>query len=184
MRKILLTSTGFDNKNIKNIFLTYVNKPIRKCKVLFIPTAANDKESKEILPFCYKELIDCGISKNNIINYNCDKELTYEDIKFFNVIYVAGGSEKYLIKKINEINFNNTLLTAINKGIFYVGVSAGSMILTSSVKNNIPILSNKLEPHCTKNLISNGVLESNNININLSDNQAVWIYGDKITIIE
>ncbi len=42
MRKILLTSTGFDNDNIKNKFLSLLNKNISEVKVLFVITAAQD----------------------------------------------------------------------------------------------------------------------------------------------
>lgn len=38
MKKILLTSGGFDNKKIADKFLELVNKPVNEIKVLFITT--------------------------------------------------------------------------------------------------------------------------------------------------
>ena len=103
----------------------------------------------------------------------------------YDAIYFCGGSEKYLIKRINQINFKPILISAINNGIFFIGVSAGSMIVSDSVKNGLGIIKNKLEPHCEKNIALNGNINLNdNTQIRLSDNQALWIYGDRSIIVE
>ena len=132
-RRILLTSTGFTNKNIEKVFKDNINKPMSKVKVIFVPTAANDAESRSIIPECYKDLTDAGVLDKNIITYNLDRKMFLNEIMNYDAIYFCGGSEQYLIDAINKINFSSTLTTAINNGLFFIGVSAGSMILTSSV---------------------------------------------------
>ena len=68
-RRILLTSTGFTNKNIEKIFIDNIHKPLSDVKVIFVPTAANDPESKSIIPECYKDLTNAGIpNKKNKSN--------------------------------------------------------------------------------------------------------------------
>lgn len=184
-RRILLTSTGFTNKNIEKIFIDNIHKPLSDVKVIFVPTAANDPESKSIVPECYKDLTNAGIPDKNIMWYDLDRQMNLSEIMAYDAIYFCGGSEKYLIKRINQINFEPILISAINNGIFFIGVSAGSMIVSDSVKNGLGIIKNKLEPHCEKNIALNGNINLNdNTQIRLSDNQALWIYGDRSIIVE
>jgi len=42
VKKILLTSTGFENKNIENKFIELLDKSVEKAKVLFAITATID----------------------------------------------------------------------------------------------------------------------------------------------
>lgn len=184
MKRILLTSTGFSNKKLEKLFLDNINKPVDKVKVIFVPTAANDKESRSIIPFCFQDLINAGVKSKNIITYNLNRIMGLEEISKFDAIYFCGGSETHLMKAINHINFAPTLKAAINNGLFYIGVSAGSMIASSSVKNNLGIIPNRLEPHCEKNITPDGILPNKDKPINLSDNQAIWITDNKAIIIQ
>ena len=106
-----------------------------------------------------------------------------KELNTFDTIHFCGGSETHLMKAINRINFGPTLKTAVNNGLFYIGVSAGSMIASSSVKNSLRFIPNPLEPHCEDNVTPNGPLLDKDVPINLSDNQAVWITDDSVTIV-
>ena len=66
MKKILLTSTGFDNKNIEKKFLELLDKNVEEAKVLFIITAAIDPDAVRILSGCLDDLTNCGIKDENI----------------------------------------------------------------------------------------------------------------------
>ena len=68
MKNILLTSTGFENKNIESKFLELLDKNVAESKVLFIITAAIDIEAVQILSKCAYDLLNCGIKKKE---YNC-----------------------------------------------------------------------------------------------------------------
>ena len=57
MKNILLTSTGFENKNIESKFLELLDKNVAESKVLFIITAAIDIEAVQILSKCAYEFI-------------------------------------------------------------------------------------------------------------------------------
>ena len=184
MKKILLTSTGFDNKNFEKLFIDHVGKPIDKVKVLFIPTAANDEESRSILPFCRQDLTNAGVLDKNIISFDLDRQMELTELMQYDAIYFCGGSETHLMEAVNNIGFANALLQAVENGLFYIGVSAGSMIASSSVDNNLGIINNPLEPHCEENITKCGPLPASGEPVNISDNQAVWIIDDKAEIIE
>ena len=179
--KLLLTSCGFDNKKFVKIFLDNIGKDPKNIKACFIPTAAIDQESKDILPACLKELEDdLQIPKENITTYNLDKRC---DLTQFDTIYIAGGTPSYLIKQIHKANMHKEFLRAIKKGVFIIGVSAGSMIFSPIVKNHIPILDNKLDVHTVKRSTPNGDLPPAKEQINLGNMSAILILGTKRQII-
>lgn len=184
MRRILLTSTGFTNKKLEKLFLEHVGKPAQNLRVVFVPTAANDEESRSVLPFCRQDLTDAGVLDDNIVTYNLDRVMDITELCSFDAIYFCGGSESYLMNAINKINFAPTLIEAVNKGLFYIGVSAGSMIASSSVVNGLGIIPNHLEPHCEENITPDGPLPGTESPVNISDNQAVWITDNEVVILQ
>lgn len=184
MKRILLTSTGFTNKNIEQKFKDNIGKPMNMVHALFVPTAANDEESKSVLPFCLQDLTDAGIPKENIVTYNLDKDMELDYLLTYDAIYFCGGSETHLMNAINKVNFGPVLLQALEKGLFYIGVSAGSMVATPAVPNNLGIIANPLEPHCEENITPCGNLPNEGKPINISDNQAVWITDSDSIIFE
>ena len=184
MIRILLTSTGFDNKKFEKIFCDNMDKPMDSVKVVFVPTAANDEESRSVVPFCKQDLTNAGIPEENIVTYDLDRKMDFDEIYKYDAIYFCGGSEEYLIERVHAMEFAPVLLKAVENGLFYIGVSAGSMIASSSVKDNLGIIKNPLEPHCEKNITPCGRLLNNSDQIRLSDTQAVWITDDTAEIIE
>ena len=182
MKKILLTSTGFDNENIKNKFIELLNTNIENVKVLFIITAANDPDSIRILSGCLDDLTKCGIADENIKVYDMHKSISQEEINQYNAIYVCGGSTKYLVERMNEVNFKDSVDYYINNGGIYVGVSAGSVCASGKYRNGLGFIENRLDVHCDKGT-NNGPITSND-DLFLTNNQAIYISDNEKIIFE
>ena len=184
MRKILLTSAGFENKKIEEKFLELVNIEKEEIKVLFIPTAAISDGAKAFAKECRKEIIDVGILDENVITFDLDREITFEEVNEFHVIYFSGGTTEHLLKEVNRTGFNEILNAFVDNGGVYVGVSAGSIIATRTLDNNLGYVNCILKVHCL-NGSKSGVLDTENRPIvELTDNQAILVVGDSISIIE
>ena len=184
MKRILLTSTGFTNKNLEKLFLNHIGKPAQNLRVIFVPTAANDEESKSVLPFCRQDLTDAGVLDENIVTYDLDRAMDIAELCSFDAIYFCGGSESHLMDAINKVKFAPVLMEAVNSGLFYIGVSAGSMIASASVINGLGIIPNRLEPHCEEDITPDGSLPGAELPVNISDDQAVWITDDEAIILQ
>lgn len=183
MKKILLTSAGFDNKNIANKFLELANKPANEIKVLFITTAAVEPEAVMILPACIEDLTKvCKIPVNNITIYDMHKLMTKDEILKYDAIYMCGGKTEYLVERIDEIRFKDLLDYYINNGGIYIGVSAGSTCGCGRFTTGLNFLNNELEVHC-ENGSKNGII-NNNDKIYLTNNQAIFINDTEMTIFE
>lgn len=182
MKKILLTSTGFDNKNIEKKFLELLNKNPEDAKVLFIITAAIDPDAVRILSGCLDDLTNCGIKDENITVYDMHKAMILQELTVFDAIYVCGGSTKHLVSRMEEINFKYVVNEYTNNGGIYVGVSAGSVCASGKYPNGLGFIKNVLDVHCDVGSEIGKI--DNDDEINLDDNQAIFISDEGAVIIQ
>ena len=204
MRKILLTSTGFSNRAFISLFLSQVDKPATEIRVIFVPTAAVFEDAREMLPYCFQDLTDAGIPPENIFTYHLGylmseaaprahqagqtnippmfRLLSSAEISEFDAIYLCGGSPRHLLNEANRTGFTNSLITAVENGLFYIGVSAGSIIAAANLPQNLGFINNELSVHCKSGSPCGKLPDSGNIC--LTDSQAIWINGNDAEIIE
>lgn len=129
--KLLLTSKAFGNEIVNKKIENNLNINIEDAKILFIPTALGglysyDKYLPEILSF--------GFNKSNIIIFNEKKASDFINLDI-NLIYVCGGNTFTLLKLIKDCNFDKAMIDYINKGIIYIGRSAGTHLLTKNIEH-------------------------------------------------
>lgn len=184
MKKIILTSAGFENKLIEQKFLEMANKPSNEIRALWIPTAAIDDDAKAVLPECFNDLIGAGISSENIKTYNLDYVMKHEEMTTFDVVYVCGGNSRYLLDKMYEANFVSVLKEFINHDGIYIGVSAGSCICVNGFEDNLGFLSCTLSVHCMEGSKSGPLDIDHCSHINLTNKQAIIIEDKKCYIHE
>lgn len=183
MRKILLTSAGFENKEIEMKFIELLDKQVNKAKVIWIPTAANNPEAKAVLPKCMSDLINAGILEDNILIYDLDYEINFEKLSQYDAIYVCGGDCRYLLDKMHQSHFTELLKKYVDNGGIYIGVSAGSWICAKGFEDNLGFLECTLSVHCQEGTPS-GKIESDTVHINLTNNQAILITDNEKVVIE
>ncbi|MBI2498838.1 Type 1 glutamine amidotransferase-like domain-containing protein [Candidatus Woesearchaeota archaeon] len=133
MTKLLLTSTGLATQNITDQFLQIINKPVSQIKIIFIPTASRSEEELKYVDESKKELLDLGISENNIKTLNLDSSVLFEEVEDFDVIYVCGGNTFYLLKKVRETGFDKVIIEFAKTDKLYFGVSAGSILVCPNI---------------------------------------------------
>lgn len=182
MKKILLTSTGFENKNIENKFLKLLNKNSKEAKVLFIITAAIDPDAIRILSKCLDDLTNCGVEDENITIYDLHNSMSEEEMNKYDAIYVCGGSTKHLVSRMAEIDFKESVEKYLNNGGIYIGVSAGSVCTSGKYENNLGFIKNILDVHCDVGT-ENGIITADK-KICLTNNQAIYIDDEIAEIFE
>ncbi len=128
MKKLLLTSAGFTNTKVGDVFVSMLNKPVTETKILFIPTASRTEGEMKYVQESEDELVTVGILKNNIVWLDIDDVSTVEPFDQYDVIYVCGGNTFYLSKKLAETGMDKKIIEMVNNGVVYVGASAGSVI--------------------------------------------------------
>ncbi len=146
--RVLLTSAGLETEEIKECFVDMVSKEMSLVKALFIPTAAIDADAIAVLPKCMNDLLKCGISNENIDVYDLHAGMEFEKLKQYDVVYLCGGNTRYLLERINDTGFHQSLKEYIDDNGLVVGVSAGSIIFANNLENNLGLIDTKLDVHC------------------------------------
>jgi len=131
MKTILLTSAGM---NVREEILKILPKPADQIKIAHIITASKAEEDISYLERESQMMQELGFNVENIdIEGKSENELRVlldgED-----VIYVQGGNTFYLLKCVKESGFDTVAKELIEKGIIYIGVSAGSYIACPTIE--------------------------------------------------
>ncbi len=203
--KLLLTSTGLVNRNIKNLFLQIINKPVFCIRVIFIPTASRSKEELKYVQKSKEELLSLGVLENNIKTLELNKLILFQEVEGFDVIYMCGGNTFYLLKKVRESGFDKIIIEFVKNGKLYFGVSAGSILVGPNIsaantglepdENDINLVDLKglnlidviISPHyCEEEetIIEDFKKKSQHEVVPLTDNQALLVIDGKIRVIE
>lgn len=137
--KLLLTSAGISNASIKSALIDLLGKPIEESKALFIPTAIYGiKGGGEIVrkvicgtlgdPFCELGWKSLGLLELTALP-TIKKELWLTMLLETDALLVGGGDCQYLCYWMQQSGLSEMLPTLLRKTV-YVGLSAGSMIMT------------------------------------------------------
>ena len=141
---IVLSSCGVREPDFKNKVLALFDKPVESIKLLYITTAVDgERGDKSWVDTEYRSILALGIPEENIYEHKISSEKI--DLAAFDAIYVLGGNTFYLMNKIREFGFDKQIKDAIENGIPYIGSSAGSIILGTTLKpaeiyGDIPIV--------------------------------------------
>lgn len=146
--RVLLTSAGLETEEIKECFVDMAGKDMSVVKALFIPTAAIDADAIAVLPKCMNDLLKCGISNRNIDVCDLHAGMEFEKLQQYDVVYLCGGNTHYLLERINDTMFNESLTEYINNNGLVIGVSAGSLIFSNNLEDNLGLIDTKLDVHC------------------------------------
>lgn len=134
MKKLFLTSAGFENPLVKKQFLKLIDKPPSEIKVIFVPTAARTRQELHYVKESKKELLSAGVRDPNIKTLKLNHKILYKEVASFDVIYVCGGNTFYLLDKVKKSGFDRVINRFVEERGLYVGVSAGSTIAGPSVE--------------------------------------------------
>jgi len=138
--KLLLTSAGISNTSIHNALVDLLGKPVAEASALFIPTAiygirnGGNKVRRVIKgtlgdPFCELGWKQLGLLELTALP-TIKQELWMPLLHEADALLVGGGDCQYLLYWMQQSGLANLLPALLDK-LVYVGLSAGSMIMTS-----------------------------------------------------
>jgi dipeptidase E len=138
--KLLLTSAGISNNSIQNALIELLSKPIAEASALFVPTAiygiagGGEIVQKVICgtlgdPFCQLGWKSIGLLELSALP-SIKRDLWVPRIQETDALLVGGGDCQYLTYWMHQSGLADLLPSLLRK-IVYVGLSAGSMIMTS-----------------------------------------------------
>jgi dipeptidase E len=137
--KLLLTSAGISNMSIRNTLVDLLGKPIAEASALFVPTAiyaitGGANISRKVIcgslgdPFCELGWKSLGVLELTVLP-SIKPALWVPMLQETDALLVGGGDCQYLCYWMQQSGLADLLPSLLRKTV-YVGLSAGSMIMT------------------------------------------------------
>ncbi|OQP49794.1 peptidase S51 [Niastella yeongjuensis] len=137
--KLLLTSAGISNPTIHQALVDLLGKPVSEANALFIPTAiyalpnGTDIARRVINgslgdPFCELGWKSLGVLELTAL-LSVKQELWLPKLQETDALLVGGGDCQYLSYWMQQTGLADLLPSLLRKTV-YVGLSAGSMVMT------------------------------------------------------
>lgn len=209
--KLLLTSGGITNKKIADALLDLVGRPASEISLAFVPTAADaDPNHKGWFIDNLYGLKQQGYKKIDIVDISALPKWNWQErLEVADVIFVSGGVTPHLMYWMEKSGLKE-LLSEFLKNKVYVGVSAGSMIMSPTLsfsnqerakwykekfgyeaKEGLgfidfyirPHLNSPTSPHSRKELIEKTAKEIPQIVYAIDDQMAIKVADGTIEII-
>lgn len=133
--KLLLTSGGLENKTIIDALRDLVGKDFKDTKLVFIPTAANvEAGDKGWLIGDLSKCKELGFKEVDIMDIaTIPKDIWEPRLRNAEVLMVGGGNTSYLMGQMKKSGLAE-IMPDLLKTRIYVGISAGSMVVSSDLK--------------------------------------------------
>lgn len=199
----MLTSGGIRNQSIADALSSLVDKSAGEAKVAYIPTAANAEEgNKDWFINQFLCLWRYGYNWIDVIDPSAADIDWRARMKDIDVIFVSGGNTFHLLNQYRVTGFGEWLMENLASKV-YVGVSAGTIITTPTIKiasvepcdQNLAKLSDltglgwvdfEIEPHCDTarfEVVEAYAKESPHPVYAIDDSTAIQVVDDKVTVV-
>lgn len=185
MKKIFLCSYF---GGVKDKFKDFMNNDTKGKKVLFIPTANIDEETKFLIDEAKDVFKSLGMEIENLEISELDEKTIKNKIEKTDYLYIGGGNTFYLLQELKRKNLINFIKNRVNFGMVYIGESAG-VIITSKDIGYSDLMDDKtvaknLKEYSALNLVDFYVVPHlNEFPFEESSKQIVEKYKDKLNII-
>ncbi|MCM3172900.1 Type 1 glutamine amidotransferase-like domain-containing protein [Paenibacillus sp. MER 99-2] len=130
MSSLLLTSCGFNTEDIKNQFLSFIERDISQLKVSIITTASPMKENNRYAQRAVQDFKGMGFQHIDFVDIEFDDPqlLIHSD-----VIYINGGNPFTLLYYVKKSGTDEIIKTLATQNVIIVGVSAGTLLLGPNI---------------------------------------------------
>jgi len=125
--QVLLTSAGFLNPNIERKCNDVISQEFKKNSAIIITSASIEKENNKYNILVFNQLKSLGFKNVNFVDVE-KESLSLEGV---DLLWVNGGNTFRLLKALKDSNFLEQLLGFSG---FYIGVSAGSVVLGPNIE--------------------------------------------------
>lgn len=114
--------------DVKEEILKILPKPADQIKLAHIITASNMENDTSYVEKDKKLMKEAGFQVIDIDIVGKTETELRKILQGFDVIYVQGGNTFYLLKAVRESGFDKVIKELIERGVIYIGVSAGTII--------------------------------------------------------
>jgi len=131
MKKLFLAS--FASVSL-DLITKLLPKPATELKAAFIPTAGDPYSDKGFVYVDREKLVEMGFDVTDIDLKETDEATLETKLADVDLVLVAGGNTFYLLDKVRKSGFDKILPKMLERGLIYVGSSAGSILCCPTIE--------------------------------------------------
>lgn len=119
---------------MKEEILKILPKPPIQINLAYIITASKPEINLDYLEKDRQKMIDLGFQVEDIDIEGKNEKEVKDLLKDKDVVYVQGGNTFYLLKHVRKSGFDKVVKELTDKGVVYIGVSAGSILAGPTIE--------------------------------------------------
>lgn len=175
----------------------------------FITTAAEaETGDKAWLQADHQALTDVGFNVRDLTLTGLNEEQLDQALMDIDVVVMAGGNTFYLLQRIYESGFDQVITRLLDRGVTYIGSSAGSLVAGPEISMISPlddparapgltttrglgIIDTIVFPHWGEDVYRAAYVQAMTLaydiphkKVLLSNSQYLWVHGEEMTIVE
>ena len=131
--KLILSSCDFHNPCSRQCILDNLDKPLDRCRVLFVPNETASRKAIHSGKF-HQRLHELGFSEKNITVLDYYEAERYADLDI-DLLYVSGGNTFQIIHRLRKHHFDEAIVQYVKQGVTYIGGSAGAHIVSKDISH-------------------------------------------------
>lgn len=145
MKTLLLASNGA--AVMDNISMVIRGRQLKDLRIAYITTAGKDVPDASYLERSRVRMRELGFLFEEMDIEGKNEETLRTMLKEFDAVYVEGGNTFYLLKAVRESGFGKVIRERIDKGLVYIGASAGAYIACPTIEMATWMDRNKFNRH-------------------------------------
>lgn len=205
MKQLFLTSSSED---VMDDIVDKLPKSPKELNLAFINTAAEVEDGDHWWVKAEKDkLIEVGFKVDEFSIKGMSKEEIEKRLENKQIIYFCGGNTFYLLDQVIKTGCDEIIKNKIEKGVIYIGSSAGSMIIGKRIdlvstiddqskapdlkSTGLEIIDLAILPHWGSDIFRDEYLKgfelmyTEGVKITpITNQQYIWIINDSIQIIQ
>ncbi len=201
MKTLLLASSGYF---VTNGDISFLHRPLASMNIVYVATAGKPVADKRYIEQRKKRMRELGFQFREIDIEETKGSALRKAMQEADAVYVEGGDTFYLLHAVRRSGFGRIVKQRIGEGMLYIGTSAGMYIACPTiematwkrpVKNRygirnlralslVPFLVVAHYSPVYKELIEEKARRCRYEVRTLSDNQALFVRGDDVTLLE
>jgi len=123
-----------ESVDVRKEIIKLLPKPSRQIELAHIITASNVEKSTDYVKRDKRQMLKLGLQVEDIDLKGKTEKVLKSLLEGKDVIYVQGGNAFYLLKYVRESGFHKVVKELIQKGVVYIGASAGSYIACPTIE--------------------------------------------------
>lgn len=131
---IIVSSKGFAGEESCAKLTEVLGGDLSVLKVLFVPSAISLPTRRGKF---FSMMTKRGFSRENVTVFDHTEPEKYTDLDI-DLIYICGGNTFLLLERMRESGFGEQIKKYIDRGVTYVGASAGVHLLEPDVEHLLP----------------------------------------------